>query len=228
MGIHDGHRKRLKAEFLARPESFPDHKLLELLLFYANPRGDVNPTAHALLARFGSVAGVLDAPEAALMQTPGVGEHTVALFRAVKELGHRYAARRSSLDDIVSTTREVAEIFRPLFYGARNEMVFLLCMDGKGKVLGCPKIGEGNVNSADVSTRQVVECALNHNAVQVILAHNHVSGLALPSDEDRATTRYLREVLRQVGVVLVDHMIFVDDDMVSLRDSGYLREESPS
>ncbi len=224
MGIHDGHRGRLKAEFLARPETFPDHKLLELLLFYANPRGDTNPTAHELLGRFGSLAGVMDATNEALVHTKGVGEHTAALFRVIKELGRRYSAQRASVDDIVSATRHAAEIFRPLFYGARNEMVFLLCLDGKGKVLGCPKIREGNVNAADISTRQIVELALNHNAVQVILAHNHVSGLALPSDEDRATTLYLREILRQVGVVLADHLIFVDDDMVSMRDSGYLRE----
>lgn len=224
MGIHEGHRKRLKTEFLARPDTFPDHKLLELILFYANPRGDTNPTAHELLSRFGSMAGVLDATNEALILTPGVGEHSAALFKAVKELGRRYSAQRSSLEDIVNATRDAAEIFRPLFYGARSEMVFLLCLDGKGKVLGCPKIGEGNVNAAEVSSRLIVEKSLNHNAAQVILAHNHVSGLALPSGEDRATTLYLRELLRQVGVVLTDHMIFVDDDMVSMRDSGYLRE----
>ena len=116
------------------------------------------------------------------------------------------------------------EVFAPLFYGARNEMVFLLCMDGKGKYLGCPKVGEGNVNAAEITARSIVEAALNHNAARVILAHNHVSGLALPSDEDRQTTLYLRSLLSQVGVVLVDHLIFVDDDMVSMRDSGFLVE----
>ena len=103
-------------------------------------------------------------------------------------------------------------------------MVFVLCMDGKGKYLGCPKVGEGNVNAAEITARSIVEAALNHNAARVILAHNHVSGLALPSDEDRQTTLYLRSLLSQVGVVLVDHLIFVDDDMVSMRDSGFLVE----
>ena len=55
MGIHDGHRQRPKTEFLARPGSFPDHKLLELLLFYANPRSDTNPLAHELLDHFGAL-----------------------------------------------------------------------------------------------------------------------------------------------------------------------------
>ena len=75
MGTHDGHRQRLKTEFLARPDSFPDHKLLELLLFYANPRSDTNPLAHELLERFGSLAGVLDASPEELQKVKGVGEH---------------------------------------------------------------------------------------------------------------------------------------------------------
>lgn len=225
MGVHDGHRKRMKAEFLARPETFPDHKLLELLLFYVNPRGDTNPTAHELLTRFGSLSGVLDATPESLLQSPGIGEHGAALVRLLKECARRYAVQRTSVEDIANSAASAAAFLRPYFYGARNEMVYLLCMDGKGKVLGCPKVGEGNVNTAEVSTRPIVEKALNLNAARAVLAHNHVSGLALPSGEDRATTLYLRELLRQVGVTLVDHLIFVDDDMVSLRDSGLLPEE---
>ena len=80
------------------------------------------------------------------------------------------------------------------------------------------------MNAAEVTPRGVVETALNHNAARVILAHNHVSGLALPSDEDKATTLYLQTLLSQVGVLLDDHLIFVDDDMVSLKDSGLLPE----
>ena len=72
MGIHDGHRQRLKREFLARPESFPDHKALELLLFYANPRSDTNPLAHDLIERFGSLSGVLDAAPEELEKVKGV------------------------------------------------------------------------------------------------------------------------------------------------------------
>ena len=79
MGTHDGHRQRLKTEFLARPDSFPDHKLLELLLFYANPRSDTNPLAHELLDRFGSLAGVLDATPEELQKVKGVGEHAAVL-----------------------------------------------------------------------------------------------------------------------------------------------------
>ena len=224
MADHSGHRDRLRGEFLARSESFPDHKVLELLLFYALPRQDTNPIAHDLLERFGSLEGVLDAPPEALAQVKGVGDRSAVLFKAVKELARRYAAGRSRIGNLITTNYAAYEILHPLFFGARNEWVYLLCLDGKKKLLGCAKLGEGNVNAAEVTPRGVVETALNHNAARVILAHNHVSGLALPSDEDKATTLYLQTLLSQVGVLLDDHLIFVDDDMVSLKDSGLLPE----
>ena len=87
-------------------------------------------------------------------------------------------------------------------------------------------MSEGSVNAAEVTARKVVEAALALNATNLILGHNHVSGLALPSPEDKATTVYLAKVLRTVGIALVDHLIFAEDEMVSMRDSGFdfLRE----
>ncbi len=221
MAMHEGHRERTKGEFLARPQSFPDHKLLELLLFYANPRGDTNPTAHLLMDRFGSLSGVLDALPEELTKVPGVGEHAVALLKAVKEASGRYLTARTSADDVVRSSRDVYQLLAPYFFGARGERVYLLCLDGKGKSLGVRCIAEGSVNAAEVTTRGVVEAALSLNAVQVILAHNHVSNLAMPSTEDEITTGHLVKVLRAVGIVLADHVIFSDNDMVSMRDSGY-------
>ncbi len=221
MGIHDGHRQRLKTEFLVRPDSFPDHKVLELLLFYANPRSDTNPLAHDLMEHFGSLAGVLDATPEELQKVKGVGEHAAVLLKCVKELGGRYLTARASLEDIVDGTTTACALLRPSFFGARNERVCVLCMDGKHKVLGVRQVAEGNVNAVEVTTRLIVEAALSLNATSLILAHNHVSGLAFPSPEDKATTRHLYEVLSRVGVELLDHLIFSDDDAVSLRDSGF-------
>lgn len=225
MGAHDGHRGRLKSEFLARPDSFPDHKVLELLLFYANPRSDTNPTAHALLEHFGSLAGVLDASPEELQKVPGVGEHAAVLLKTVKELAKRYFAARTEVAERIGSAADCYRVLRPYFIGATRETVYLLCMDGKQKVLGVRKVAEGNVNSASIITRHLLEAALSLNASRVILAHNHVSGLAIPSHADQASTVHFREVLRQVGIVLVDHMVFSDDDMVSMKDSGFYRAE---
>lgn len=225
MGTHDGHRGRLKTEFLARPDSFPDHKVLELLLFYANPRGDTNPIAHALTERFGSLAGVLDAPVEELVKVPGIGDHAAVLIKAVKDLSRRYLTARTDMAEIIRRPSDCYHLLRPYFVGATAELVYLLCMDGKQKVLGIRKVSEGDVNSASITPRRLAEAALSLNASRVVLAHNHVSGLAMPSGADRTTTLHLREVLQHLGVVLTDHVIFADDDMVSMAASGFLPPE---
>lgn len=221
---HSGHRQRVKTEFLARGvEGWSDHRILELLLFYAIPQGDVNELSHALLERFGSLAGVMDALPESLQQVPGVGEHTAVLLKLIPKLAGRYSTIRSSPGDILASSRAARDYLLPYFQtGPRNEMVYLVCMDAKYKVLGCHKLGEGTVNAADITPRRVVELALAHNASAVLLAHNHVSGLALPSNADLLTTETLARVLREVGVELADHLIFTEDDMVSLKDSGLL------
>ena len=223
MGVHDGHRKRLKTQFLIHGEDFHDHQLLELLLCYAIPQGDVNGLAHALLDQFGSLAGVFDALPPSLTRVDGVGEHTAVLLKLIPKLAGRYSTIRSSPGDILASSRAARDYLLPYFQtGPRNEMVYLVCMDAKYMVLGCHKLGEGTVNAADITPRRVVELALAHNASAVLLAHNHVSGLALPSNADLLTTETLARVLREVGVELADHLIFTEDDMVSLKDSGLL------
>lgn len=221
MSIHDGHRQRMRQGLIVHPDSFPDHALLEMLLYYSNPRGDTNPTAHLLMEQFGSISGVMDASVAELMRLPGVGEHTVALLKLVKELGGRYQIDRASMGEQVRTTADACRLLKPYFYGTRQERVFLLCLDGKGKALAVRAAGEGNVNTVEVVARKVVEAALSLNASAVVLAHNHPSGVAIPSAEDVATTRSLYQILSLVNVTLLDHLVFADGDAVSMRDSGY-------
>ena len=113
----------------------------------------------------------------------------------------------------------------PFFYGRRNETVYLLCLDAKCKVLCCKEIGEGSVNSAGVPIRRIVETALAANATSVVLAHNHPSGLALPSDADIQTTRRVAVALDAVEIGLIDHIVVADDDFVSMSQSGCYRAD---
>ena len=166
---------------------------------------------------------MLDATPEELCKVRGMGEHGAVLFKTVKELAGRYLTARTRVDDIARNSRDYYALLRPYFFGARNEQLCLLCLDGKGKVLGIRKLGEGNVNAVSITTRLVAEAALSLNAAAVVLAHNHVSGIAFPSEDDVATTDSLAPLLARLGVELVDHLIFVDDDMVSLRDSGFYR-----
>jgi len=223
--IHAGHRQRVKTEFLTRGlEGMPDHKVLELLLFYAKPQGDVNPLAHALIDRFGSLSGVFHATYEQLLDVKGVGENTATLIKLMPAIGGRYLQDRTDLSQVFRDSWQFKELLAPYFFGARNEMVYMVCLDGKNKLIACRKIGEGVADAAIITTRKVMEVALECNASTVVLAHNHISGIALPSNMDVVTTRQLAQSLRQVGIQLYDHFIVVDGDMVSMRKSNYLND----
>ena len=221
---HTGHRERMKAEFLARGlEGWPDHRVLELLLFYTIPQGDVNDLAHELVERFGSLAGVLDASVEELKKVKGVGDHTAVFLRMLPAVLGRYQGARTRLSAIINSPEEAYAWLEPYFFGARNEMVYVLCMDGKRQVLGVRKVAEGSIEMAEVNTRRIAEEAIGLRAAQIYVAHNHVSNLAIPSQADWLTTDTLRVSLRPIGIELIDHLVFVDGDMVSMKDSKHLR-----
>ena len=221
---HAGHRQRVKEEFLARGlEGWPDHRVLELLLFYTIPQGDVNDLAHELVERFGSLAGVLDASVEELKKVKGVGDHTAVFLRMLPAVLGRYQGARTRLSAIINSPEEAYAWLEPYFFGARNEMVYVLCMDGKRQVLGVRKVAEGSIEMAEVNTRRIAEEAIGLRAAQIYVAHNHVSNLAIPSQADWLTTDTLRGALRPIGIELIDHLVFVDGDMVSLKDSEHLK-----
>ena len=221
---HTGHRERMKAEFLARGlEGWPDHRVLELLLFYTIPQGDVNDLAHELVERFGSLAGVLDASVEELKKVKGVGDHTAIFLRMLPAVLGRYQGARTRLSAIINSPEEAYAWLEPYFFGARNEMVYVLCLDGKRQVLGVRKVAEGSIELAEVNTRRIAEEAIGLRAAQIYVAHNHVSNLAIPSQADWLTTDTLRGALRPIGIELIDHLVFVDGDMVSLKDSEHLK-----
>lgn len=222
MPIHDGHRQRLKARFQAEGlDNFTEVQVLELLLFYCIPRKDTNPIAHALIAHFGSLSQVLEASAEELMKVEGMGENAATFLRLTTEVGRYYLVNRTMQATILPTIEDCAKYMLPFFFGRRNETVFLLCLDAKCKVLCCREVGEGSVNSAGISVRKIVETALGVNATTVVLAHNHPSGVALPSGEDVQTTRRIAMALSAVEIHLADHIVVADDDYVSLAQSGH-------
>lgn len=223
--VHTGHRKRTKDEFLANGlNGLPDHKVLELLLFYAIPQGDVNPLAHTLMEHFGSLAGVFHATPEQLMSVDGVGYNTAVLIRLIPAVAARYLQANSSFDGQLISTWQFRELLLPLFFGQRSELAYLVCMDGKSKLIVTKKLGEGIADTVRITARKVLETALGCNATRVALAHNHVSGVALWSDADVDTNLYLKPLLQAAGIELVDHFIIANDDMVSMADSGLLKD----
>lgn len=226
MSIHDGHRERLRKRFLEEGlDNFDDLQVLELLLFYCIPRRDTNPIAHALLDRFGSLSGVLEAPPEELKSIDGIGDSVAVFLPLVTAVARKYYTDKASSEKILRTIEACGNYIRPHFINRRNETVVLLCLDAKCKVKCCKIVDEGSINSAGVPIQKILKIAMANDAVSVVLAHNHPSGLALPSAEDIQTTQRVAAALSAVDIELVDHLVFADDDYVSLAQSGYYRFE---
>lgn len=222
MSIHKDHRQRVRERYLKEGlDGFSEVQVLELLLFYVIPRQDTNPIAHRLLKRFGSLYQVLEAPVEELEKVEGIGPNAALLLSLITAVARVYAVNRTEKQKILRTIEDCGEYLKSFFIGRRSEMVYLLCLDAKCKVLGCREIGEGSVNSANVPIRRIVETALGLNATSVVLAHNHPSGIALPSGEDVLTTHRVAAALSTVDIVLVDHIVVADDDYVSMVQSGH-------
>lgn len=223
MSVHEGHRERMRRQMkTSGMDSLSDVQVLEVALYYAIARRDTNEIAHALLRRFGSLSGVLEAPRAELLRIDGVGESAADLLLLFIQMERRHLMDRAGRQTILDTTYKCAQYLMPRFIGEQEEVVYLLCLDAKCKALDCSLIHRGAVNMTAISVRKIVKAALDHNATSVVVAHNHPSGLALPSREDRATTLALKAALDAVDVVLVDHVIVADEDFVSLADDGLL------
>lgn len=221
--IHSGHRDRLRRQFLRSGlDGLNDIQVLELILFYAIGRRDTNPIAHRLLNRFGTLSAVFEAPVSELCKTEGIGENAALLLSLVPQAARRHMIDRARLEQVLDTTEKAGLYLLPFFHGERDEVVYLLCLDAKCKVLDCKILFRGGVNTAGVSVRKIVEAALACNATSVVLAHNHTSGIALPSKEDETTTKQLRTALDAVGILLADHIVVADDDFVSMADNGTL------
>lgn len=224
MSIHDGHRKRLKERLRQEGlDSFNELNALELLLFYCVPRSDTNPLAHRLLDHFGSFAAVLDASAEELEEVEGVGPNISTFLTFIPQLHRYYDTNKTKNVKVLNHLRDSIELLRPYFMNQRNEMVYMLCLDSKGKVLATKKLGEGSVNSAGVPIRRILDVALKINAAIVILAHNHPGGVAVPSADDGQMTQRVAQALADADILLADHLIFADNAHISMVDSGYYR-----
>lgn len=221
--VHDGHRERVKRQFYEHGgESLTDIQFLEMLLFYAIPRRDTNELAHALLERYGSLREVLDAEPGDLMKVPGTGESTALLLRTVREALRRYTSEPARDIRYISSHADAGKYFVHILQYEPIEKVYLMCINGRGAIVGCPEIASGTLSAVNLNIRMIVDEAVRRRSVCVVLAHNHPEGFALPSAEDRAFTIELKHALELMDIKLYDHIIVAEDDYVSFAESGYL------
>lgn len=220
--LHLGHRDKMMSRFIHDKgfENFADHQILELLLFYANTRKDMNPVAHRLLDEFGSLKGVLEARPEQLMQVPEVGKKAAALISMIVPLTRVWHRCAMDEPDRIGNSREAENYCLSILAGERTERFYVISLNAKCNVLGRRKISEGSLSEVSAYPRMVMETALNYNAHSVLLCHNHPGGTCAPSPEDIASTLQLQRLLNGVGILVLDHIIVANDRTYSMIQHG--------
>lgn len=213
--VHAGHRDRMKDRYLASgAESFATHELLEMLLYYGIPQKDTNALAHEMIDRFGSLEGVISATPSELMSIPGIKRHAAVLISLIAEINRRCEMEKMSGRILLDTSSKIERYVKPLLNNLSVEKLYALFLDNSLKLIRCECVCVGTVNANNPNIRQILSKAMEYSAANVILAHNHPSGLAIPSREDIATTRDIDLALRLVGVNFIEHFIVADGKCV--------------
>lgn len=213
------HRSRLRERFRkTEGQGLQEYELLELLLTYAIPRIDVKPTAKKLLDRFGDLPGVLDASHGEILGIGGIGPISASLIRLVKALSVAYAAQRMRNRDILSSPGSVLDFSRLKLGSLPNEVLMVIYVDVKNRVIGHEILNEGTVDNVVIYPRRIIEGALKHHASGLIIVHNHPSGNPDPSEEDRLLTNSLSELSKTLDIRLLDHIIVGRDGHFSFSE----------
>ena len=217
--MHEEHRKRLRKKFLTSQDALENHELLELLLTYSIPRKNTNDLAHELLNRLGSFSGVFDSSLDMLKSIDGIGEKTAIFLKVVSSVIRHYSEDRCKPGNKVLSKDEIANILFNKFVCRAEECIALALFNPKKKLVFCDIVAEGSISSVNLYARDLLKLVVNYDTKFAIIAHNHPSGLALPSKEDLATTEEVKKLLSSADVILVDHIIVSSDDYTCLCDS---------
>lgn len=210
--VHAGHRKRVRANVIENGFSqLEDHKLLELILFYAIPQADTNGIAHNLLNEFGSIKGVLNADVGALCEVAGIGESTAVMIAAMGEAMRRSQKIFADKRALYKTHEDYCSLAQGYLSGESKEKVLAFCFDATGRLKRVVNVSEGTENSSFIDVRKIVQSAMGCDATTVVMAHNHPAGSGEPSMSDMDSTRALSVTLRKLQVMLADHVI-VDEN----------------
>ena len=225
MDKHQGHRQRLRERFERTGfEGFAEHEAIELLLTLCLPRQDVKPPAKALLSRFGSLKGVLDAPPDELRQVAGIGRVAPVALRVIREAASLYLLQTVEGRDILNSTDKIEALFRSRLSGLNREVFEAAYLDKAFRLLknGIERIEVGTVDRAAVYPRKVMEAALRRGASAIILAHNHPAGQLEASKRDQVLTTALIQAGAPLGIRVLDHLIIAGNQVFSCRRQGLL------
>lgn len=223
--IHAGHRMRVYESFEKDRwlETFSEVTSLELLLYIAYPRMDTNIVAHRLLSRFGTMAGVFSAPVNELIKIDGISRRIAHFLRAIPAVARKSEQCRVKPNTIKSIT-DAIKYLKTHFNYMYTETMYIMCLDASDRVLSVSCVAaQGTATSNTVSLPAMIHALVSVGGTKVILAHNHPTGILMPSVADLETTNLVLDSLAGLDSVLVDHLIFApDDSYLSFFNSGII------
>ena len=217
------HRERLRQKFLtAGMAAFHEYEAVEFLLTCAIPRRDVKPQAKALLRKFGSLRGIVDAEIGDLERISGVGKKSAIIIKFIKEFAAFYLMQKAKEKPQIACTSELLDFVRMAMGGKKDEEFCVIYLDAQNQIIEFETVQQGIANQAVVYPRQVLEKALRKKASALILAHNHPSGHVRPSDADIRLTRTIQETARALDILIHDHIIIGENRFFSFREEGMM------
>ena len=218
-----GHRSRMREKLLERgADALADYELLEMLLFLAIPKGDTKPLAKRLINSYGSFAGVLAAPQRELLETAGLGPHSVSALKLVQASAIRLARSEIADRPLLNNWERLMDYLNAVLAREKIEQFRVLFLDTRNRLLADEAQARGTVNHTPVYPREVVKRALELHATAIILVHNHPSGDPTPSRDDIEMTQEVKRAAAVLSVVLHDHIIVGNGTWTSLRQEGLL------
>jgi DNA repair protein RadC len=204
------------------PNHLSDAELLAILLGRGAPGLSAVDLARTLLSAFGGIRGVLNASQRSVHQLHGMGPGKSAVLVATRECCCRYLEAKLSPGKRIGSPKDSQNFLLARLRDRPHEVFCCLFLDNRHRVLAFDELFRGTIDNTTVYPREVVKQALQRNAAAVILAHNHPSGVAEPSEADKMITRRINDALDLVDVRLLDHFIVGDGTCVSLASRGLL------
>jgi DNA repair protein RadC len=220
-----GHRQRLRERFLKSGlEGFADYEVVELLLTLAIPRADVKDSAKHLIARFGTLRGILDAPIEELQGVNGIGSVAPVALKIIRAAATLYLQQSAEGTNLAADHESLAAFWRMRIGANPNKAFEVAYLDSACRLLhdGVVRLEEGTIDRAAIYPRRVVESALRRGAAAIVLAHNHPNRDVGPSEQDKLLTRTLVMAAETVELKIVDHLIVSPDESFSFKKAGLL------
>ena len=212
-------RERLK-QF--GPEALSAQELLALIIGRGVSKKSVMTIAQELLVKFGNIKAISQATIEELSQIKGIGFAKAAQIKACFELGKRQDLEPELKDFDIKDPESVIKAIRASIRDKAKEHFKLILLNTRNKIIGISTISIGTLNTSLVHPREVFKEAIIHNAMSVVLAHNHPSGDPEPSEDDLTITRRLVEAGKILGVEVIDHIIISKNGFFSFKDKGLM------